>query len=73
MTNEWQPIETAPKDGTPFLSYRVLRSHPDIASVRFWPDGKIGGLAGGWRYDLNGNGPTHWMPLPTPPATAKDE
>jgi hypothetical protein len=79
---EWQPIETAPKDGV-----WILVSCPE----------KIGNVQGtgmaiaraaphelsGWEmdnYDSLGwtplfNAPTHWMPLPEPPdnTTARKE
>lgn len=57
----WQPIETAPKDGTDIL---VGFAHQDRPSV-------VVGWFDKWaEYDsqnvLKGN-PTHWMPLPPPP------
>lgn len=62
---DWQPIETAPKDGTVFIAASTLA---DGASWVFgtaswrnsWPHGFVerGTLATGW---------THWMPLPEPP------
>lgn len=71
---EWQPIETAPKDGRVILAYcpttmdymrivpvrwHFLASHGDI-----WVDGN----ESAW------GGLTHWMPLPQPPAReAQDE
>jgi hypothetical protein len=80
----WQPIETAPKDGTKILVYTV---HGEI-ELTFWftvetdryddvGDGlyrkREETVAEGW----NGNFPTHWMPLPTPPRAtgegARDE
>lgn len=60
--SEWQPIETAPKDGR-----KLLMWHPGMALgalVLFWMDGY-------WREPANSLGlkttPTHWMPLPDPP------
>ena len=59
---EWQPIETAPKDGT-----RVLVCDTDvwIACARYWPCNSywIEDAASG----LKLNEPTHWMPAPPPP------
>lgn len=64
----WQPIETAPKDGTLVLlccvgwPHSVLRDEP-------WPI-KVGGW---WKshWDIFGASwePTHWMPLPEGPST----
>lgn len=56
--SEWQPIETAPRDGTIILSFDTSAGIPiDLAH---W-------LNGTWRDD--GGEPTHWMPLPSPPVT----
>jgi hypothetical protein len=57
---EWQPIETAPKDGT----------------VVLLSDGKIvkeGHYLGYWSWlDLAGDRvPTHWMPMPDPPRSIR--
>ena len=69
---EWQPIETAPKDGTPILvSDRYLRSKKEIQEQRpefyiqvaYWNDG--------WVIDAfnprRGGTPAYWMPLPEGP------
>lgn len=62
---EWQPIETAPKDGTEILGFRESFVWCDkYAAIRFISD------TNEWRHVdravfLN---PTHWMPLPAPPA-----
>ena len=64
----WQPIETAPKDGTAILLWWPYWSS-SRAIVGWWaprqPD--LGWSA--WESSYQGNcpGPTHWMPLPEPP------
>lgn len=66
---EWQPIETAPKDGTNIL---LVNYKGNIASG-LWQEGLLGVgwfLRGGNKPDtfFNGHhGPTHWMPLPDAP------
>jgi hypothetical protein len=69
----WQPIETAPKDGTAVLLY----SDGDCSVARF--DGRNWQVQGdgqnavrymsdfGTEY-LTHDWPTHWQPLPEPPA-----
>ena len=58
----WQPIETAPKDGTRVL----LWIEPVKIAMPFaWQDGRWMGDD----YPLNMAWPTHWMPLPEPPVT----
>jgi hypothetical protein len=58
---EWQPIETAPRDGK-----RVLVWH------RHWYAPSTGQWYGDWWGLVYAVGPfasqpTHWMPLPSPP------
>jgi len=61
--SEWQPIQTAPKDGSPFLAYTISRAgfapapsyRIEIAS---W---KMNYFHAPWGI------PTHWMPMPDPP------
>jgi hypothetical protein len=57
----WQPIKTAPKDGTEILVYGVEEGVRSMHVVA-WDHGI------GWRYgdDLEPPTPTHWMPLPEP-------
>jgi hypothetical protein len=64
---EWQPIKTAPKDGRRVLIFQPgkkikLGEWQDMS--RLWPNSVVG-----WKC-TNGNfhAPTHWMPLPEPPA-----
>jgi hypothetical protein len=71
--NQWQPIETAPKDGTRLLAYMP---YPHGPLARKMPPGivftaKFTGMR--WHTDdhdpfvfFNAD-PTHWMPLPEPP------
>lgn len=56
---EWQPIETAPKDGTPVL-----------VATAFWVrDAYWSHAFEGWYSNHSAvPPPTHWMPLPPPPA-----
>lgn len=61
---EWQPFETAPKDGTALLCWSEDEGSVDL--IWFEP------AWGRWidetleRYPL---APTHWMPLPAPPVS----
>lgn len=70
---EWQPIETAPKDGMRILACwragSIVWESPSIVRWHF----------DGWAVDCVGRGlakgsysPTHWLPLPTPPKEAPD-
>jgi hypothetical protein len=69
----WQPIETAPRDGTIILGV-MAGNHPEtgkpfVPAVVSW-DEEFGWLEG--YEDLEEYKPhdwplTHWMPLPEPP------
>lgn len=60
-TPDWQPIETAPKDGE-ILGYMAgLIIVMEFCSESGWSDVNSGA------YDIH---PTHWMPLPASPASA---
>lgn len=71
---EWQPIETAPRDGTTFQAWIV-----NIVGAGFWVSGcrynddgafEIYGRVDYDMYDwavYSHLTPTHWMPLPEPP------
>lgn len=69
----WQPIETAPKDGTP-----VIGLYDDVAVQCYWRLSKVHCAPDTWQavtLEQHGCGccasqdpdPTHWMPLPDPP------
>lgn len=73
---QWQPIETAPKDGTDIITYRDSATVPIVRGA-FWLDSdEHTKTPKGWYHSRNSvgfyllediNAPTHWMPLPQPP------
>lgn len=67
---EWQPIETAPKDGSAIL----IGGIGGVDRARWgWEAPWIDGWwTDGHRSDAEGPDftPTHWQPLPAPPSTA---
>ena len=71
LASQWQPIETAPRDGTEILlGYFLEAGGGGRPSVAFWHD--IHKKWCGNEGLLNAEGyfsPTHWQPLPIPPAT----
>ena len=64
----WQPIGTAPKDGTFVLIYDGTLSEPTIAMASYRGGGWFGVDQYGLTYDKAGYrlDATHWMPLPAP-------
>lgn len=73
---DWQPIETAPKDGREV----ILRDRDRVGCACWtrWPDvhdtdGALEIEGGeGWTVGADGDewrNPTHWMPLPAPPGS----
>lgn len=76
----WQPIETAPKDGRTILLCGGFTSgfasgFNDTPAVRtgYWYNGK---RVQAWYDTVLGRcplQPTHWMPLPDPPTTTAEE
>ncbi len=77
--SSWQPIETAPKDGTPILVFKPAGEYGELLELVAWEtlthcldDPESGWLCPYSEQDERGGGvfvdnPTHWMPLPTPP------
>ena len=67
---EWQPIETAPKDGTRFIAWG-----PNLAVAECeWREAWAHYDAGWYRSNQHPVvEPTHWQPLPSPPVNAKEE
>lgn len=69
---DWQPIETAPKDGTKFDAWVPSRfGGYRMADLSFGPRGKLRQHGELTAAELP-RWPTHWMPLPAPPETGKD-
>ena len=67
----WQPIATAPKDGTEIVLYGACC--PERSRSRYAKDANVGWFSGGeWKTRVYGEtcDATHWMPLPAPPQTA---
>ncbi len=75
---KWQPIETAPKDGTPILAslgpfmYIVFWSdHPDLKHpYAWWEQGHAeweNEKLIGYHEHFYPASPTHWLPLPKLP------
>ena len=70
VEQDWQPIETAPMDGTPVMigCSRTQSQRWAVWSGGMWRDGQD--FAGG---RISGvPSPTHWRPLPAPPVAAKE-
>lgn len=72
----WQPIETAPRDGSEVLLHEIYERLPVIG---WWSEKRKRWYASTEVYDTDGDatvidklyteGVTHWMPLPAPPQT----
>ena len=67
----WQPIETAPKDGTQYLAWNglscmVLNQPDESFAIGEWEL-----VDGEWIGHHVGHHPTHWQQLPTPPEKNK--
>lgn len=59
----WQPIDSAPKDSTTLIGYRLKLPER-------WIRVGLGANLGGewtWHQDVPWEPATHWMPLPPPP------
>ena len=64
--SEWQPIETAPKNGTLILLYGY--ECQTQWNVCCWVEEEEQGYTGWWNWDWpEYEIPSHWMPLPEPP------
>jgi hypothetical protein len=86
---EWQPIETAPKDGTVILlaggtwgdDLLDLDGAPQVGAARWVMPFRKDRYPSYWGVAVLEGGysaavyenPTHWMPLPAPPEMEKQE
>ena len=70
---DWLPIESAPKDGTDILLW--FGHSVGWISLCKWYQKKNRGWCWVCSYDHKAHlwEPTHWMPLPEPPAPVTDE
>lgn len=69
---DWQPIETAPKDGRQFYCGWFYRGRfiYEIGKVRTWESGQSSVVHGRSSHLIY---PTHWMPLPPPPTEDNEQ
>lgn len=73
--NAWQPIETAPKDGSTVLVYPATWSNRTGSTAHWNGDTYAKNPRPYWERDdafgrvmqSREKPPTHWMPLPPPP------
>jgi hypothetical protein len=67
----WQPIETAPKDGSEIDLWISDPRYPDGYRIPecAWMDGRWVSTLEDQRLESK-QAPTHWMPLPEPPSAS---
>lgn len=84
--HQWQPIETAPRDGSPILIFdptqapssstesqsgKVVTYDDPRYAIGYW---RVWKTSGEWMWGNRNSSyvsPTHWMPLPAPPPEPK--
>ena len=68
----WRDISTAPKDGTPILTYSDACVETEAQMVMWWSNDKEESCGFGWEaYDVSHMlAPSYWRPLPSTPTTA---
>lgn len=81
MKNNWQTMDTAPKDGTSIIVFGAYCEHPDRRYSFVWivkwseSEREVSAGDGLYRRVMRGSWgtppcefhPTHWMPLPAAP------
>lgn len=66
--SDWQPIDTAPTDGTSILAWAADWSCPAVMSREFYSGASYWEFREELISDSEGEGfPTHWMPIPVLP------
>lgn len=67
--SEWQPIETAPRDGTEVILYfPEWCGEKNMVETGFWDQRYDGDINAAWEFAYgSGDSATHWMPIPAPP------
>lgn len=71
--NEWQPMETAPKDGTPILTWSSGCEPAEAFLVMWWTGERAEKSGYGWNAYEVGHAlmPNRWLPLPPKPEAAR--
>lgn len=72
--SEWQPIDTAPKDGTEILIwYKDWLGEKGLIVSAHWhaPEGRE--FDHTWEHSLGFGDADMWMPLPGPPSPGEDK
>lgn len=67
----WRTMESAPKDGTPAMLFTPAGEDINCKGGLIWVSGGWGKAAinpESWRGESSHGTPTHWRPLPPPPA-----
>jgi len=79
QAGQWYSIETAPKDGKNVLIggscgvYQCAWRESRFAGQGSTPEGKRWYVTGSETHRYEETDSTHWMPLPNPPTTGKDD
>ncbi|MGJ4857027.1 hypothetical protein ACN6KF_003011 [Labrys sp. La1] len=71
----WQPIATAPKDGTQILAIVHPYGYPNDTSfeiIFYYPSKFFWSSQGYGDPDIDWGMPTHWLPLPPAPGKGGD-
>ena len=78
---QWQPIETAPKDGTLIDVWAHGRRYPAVRwtywvnepKYQIWENQHLYDADGGHHWDAPHINPTHWMLPPQPPIASPQD